>query len=63
MTTAEDTTSTGAPVEERAEQLVQRATSAATRFLSVAVARTREEIEDIVAEARELRHGEGTPDA
>jgi vacuolar-type H+-ATPase subunit H len=63
MTTAEDTTSTGASMEERAEELVQRATSAATRFLTVAVERTREEIEDIVAEAQELRRGEHTPDA
>ncbi|MCW2952583.1 MAG: hypothetical protein JWQ48_1753 [Conexibacter sp.] len=63
MTTAEDTTNSGASVEERAEELVQRATNAATRFLTVAVERTREEIEDIVAEAQELRRGGRTPGA
>lgn len=44
----------GPSAERRAEELMERA----TRFLTHAVARAREEVEDIVAEGRELhRHG------
>jgi vacuolar-type H+-ATPase subunit H len=38
--------------EDRAEELVARWTADASRFLSRAFGRAREEIEDIVAEAR-----------
>jgi hypothetical protein len=44
--------------EERAEALMERAGAGVGRFLARAVARTREEVEDIVAEAQAMRHGQ-----
>ena len=49
------------PVEERAEEIVARVSEQATRFARRLVARTREEVEDIVAEAQSLRRGERPP--
>jgi DNA-directed RNA polymerase specialized sigma24 family protein len=46
------------PVEERAEEIVERVSEQVTRFARRLVARTREEIEDIVAEAQSIRRGE-----
>ena len=46
------------PVEERAEEIVARASEQVTRFTRRVVARTREELEDIVAEAQSIRRGE-----
>ncbi|HWE13760.1 MAG TPA: hypothetical protein VG365_09625 [Solirubrobacteraceae bacterium] len=40
--------------EERAEELMQRVTSQATRVFGRVVGRAREEVEDLVAEARTL---------
>ena len=49
------------PVEERAEEIVARVSEQVTRFARRLVARTREEVEDIVAEAQSLRRGERPP--
>ncbi len=46
------------PVEERAEEIVERVSEQVTQFARRLVARTREEIEDIVAEAQSIRRGE-----
>ena len=46
------------PVEERAEEIVERVSEYVTRFARRLVARTREEIEDIVAEAQSMRRGD-----
>ena len=46
------------PVEERAEEIVAQASEQVTRFARRLVARTREEIEDIVAEAQSVRRGD-----
>jgi hypothetical protein len=46
------------PVEERAEEIVERVSEQVTRFARRLVARAREEVEDIVAEADNLRRGE-----
>ena len=45
------------PVEERAEEIVERVSGEVTRFARRLIARTREEIEDIVAEAQTIRRG------
>jgi DNA-directed RNA polymerase specialized sigma24 family protein len=50
------------PVEERAEEIVERVSQEVTRFIRRLVARTREELEDIVAEAQSIRRGEGPRD-
>jgi hypothetical protein len=59
-TTPPDARATGAerPVEERAEAIVERVSAGATRFARRLVARTREELEDIVAEAQSMRRGD-----
>lgn len=57
MTATDGERRDGGSAERRAEELVQRAASSATRFLTRAAERTREELEDIVAEAQELRRG------
>jgi hypothetical protein len=49
------------PVEERAEEIVERASEQVTRFARRLVARTREELEDIVAEAQGIRRGDRPP--
>jgi hypothetical protein len=51
-------------VEDRAELIVERVSAQVTAFARRVVARTREEVEDILAEAQSLRrgdrpHGEG----
>jgi hypothetical protein len=46
------------PVEERAEEIVARVSEEVTRFARRLVARTREELEDIVAEAQSIRRGD-----
>jgi hypothetical protein len=46
------------PVEERAEEIVARVSEQVTRFARRLVARTREEVEDIVAEAQTIRRGD-----
>jgi len=46
------------PVEERAEEIVERVSEQVTTFARRLVARTREEIEDIVAEAQSIRRGD-----
>jgi hypothetical protein len=69
MTMAETTTPSGKrdeaeaprrnrPVEERAEEIVERVSEQVMRFARRLVARAREEVEDIVAEADNLRRGE-----
>jgi hypothetical protein len=50
------------PVEERAEEIVARVSEQVTQFARRLVARTREELEDIVAEAQSIRRGERPPD-
>jgi hypothetical protein len=46
------------PVEERAEEIVERVSEQVTQFARRLVARTREEFEDIVAEAQSIRRGD-----
>ena len=46
------------PVEERAEEIVARVSEQVTRFARRLAARTREELEDIVAEAQSIRRGD-----
>jgi hypothetical protein len=46
------------PVEERAEEIVELVSEQAVRFARRLFARAREELEDIVAEAQNLRRGE-----
>jgi hypothetical protein len=60
--TPADARSPGAerPVEERAEEIVERVSAGVTRFARRLVARTREEVEDIVAEAQSMRRGDRT---
>jgi uncharacterized FlaG/YvyC family protein len=50
------------PVEERAEEIVERVSEEVTRFARRLNARTREEIEDIVAEAQSIRRGDRPPE-
>jgi hypothetical protein len=45
------------PVEERAEEIVERISEQVTLLARRVVARAREEIEDIVAEAQSIRRG------
>jgi hypothetical protein len=49
------------PVEERAEEIVERVSEQVTQFARRLVARTREELEDIVAEAQGIRRGNRPP--
>jgi hypothetical protein len=65
MSTEPPTTPPGAqapggerPVEERAEEIVERVSAGVTRFARRLVARAREEVEDIVAEAQSMRRGD-----
>jgi len=46
------------PVEERAEEIVERVSQEVARFARRLVGRTREELEDIVAEAQSIRRGD-----
>jgi hypothetical protein len=46
------------PVEERAEEIVERVSQQVTQFARRLVARTREEVEDILAEAQSIRRGD-----
>lgn len=46
--------------EERAEELMERLAAQGTQAVSRFVGRAREEIEDIVAEARTLHEGNGS---
>ena len=46
------------PVEERAEEIVERVSQELARFARRLVGRTREELEDIVAEAQSIRRGD-----
>jgi hypothetical protein len=68
MTMAETTTPSGErdeaeapgrnrPVEERAEEIVERVSEQVVRFARRLAARAREEVEDIVAEADSIRRG------
>ncbi len=50
------------PVEERAEEIVGRVSEEVARFARRFVARAREEVEDIVAEAQSLRRGDQPPE-
>ena len=47
--------------EERAEEIVERISSEATRFARRLVGRAREELEDIMAEAQSVRRGQRPP--
>jgi hypothetical protein len=47
------------PATERAEEVVERVAGEVTRFARRLVARAREEVEDIVAEAQTIRRGSG----
>ena len=51
----------GRSAEERAEEIVERVSSEATRFARRLVGRAREELEDIVAEAQSIRRGQRPP--
>jgi hypothetical protein len=46
------------PVEERAEEMVERVSEQVAGFGRRLVARAREEVEDIVAEAQTIRRGQ-----
>ena len=46
------------PVEQQAEEIVERVSGAVARFARRLVARAREEAEDIVAEAQSIRRGD-----
>jgi hypothetical protein len=46
------------PVEERAEEIVERVSEQVVRFARRLAARAREEVEDIVAEADSIRRGD-----
>jgi hypothetical protein len=46
------------PVEERAEEIVERVSAEVARLTRRFIARAREEVEDIVAEAQSIRRGE-----
>ena len=52
-----DAARTDRPVEERAEEIVAEVSEQVARFARRLVARTREELEDIVAEAQSIRRG------
>ena len=45
-------------VEDRAEEIVERVSADMGRFLRRTVARAREEVEDILAEAQRVRRGD-----
>ena len=45
------------PVEERAEEIVEQVSEQVARFARRVIARAREEVEDIVAEAETIRRG------
>ncbi len=49
-------------VEERAEEIVERVSEEVVRFGRRLVARAREEVEDIVAEAQSMRRGDRSPE-
>jgi hypothetical protein len=49
------------PVNERAEEIVERVSEHVARFARRLVARAREEVEDIVAEAQTIRRGDPPP--
>ena len=46
------------PAEQRAEEIVELVSEQVTRFARRILARAREEVEDIVAEAQSIRRGE-----
>ena len=48
--------------EQRAEEIVERVSEEVVRFARRLVARAREEVEDIVAEAQSMRRGERPPE-
>ena len=48
--------------EERAEEIVERVSAQVVQFTRRVVVRAREELEDIVAEAQSLRHGDRPPE-
>jgi hypothetical protein len=49
---------TGRSAEARAEEIVERVSEEVTRFARRLVARAREEVEDVVAEAQSVRRGD-----
>ena len=49
-------------VDERAEEIVERVSAGVARFARRLVARAREEVEDIVAEAQSIRRGGRPPE-
>jgi hypothetical protein len=64
MTAAGSTTDDdGRSAEERAEELMQRFTGEASRMIARVVGRAREELEDLVAEARALNERRGTEES
>jgi hypothetical protein len=48
--------------EERAEEIVERVSEQVVRFARRLVARAREEVDDIVAEAQSMRRGDRPPE-
>jgi vacuolar-type H+-ATPase subunit H len=56
MSTAGSSSSKRRSAEERAEELMARVTADASRFLTRFAARAREELEDLVAEARSVKN-------
>jgi hypothetical protein len=56
-----DTSPADRPVEERAEEIVEQVSEQVVRFARRLVARAREEVEDILAEADTIRRGKQPP--
>lgn len=54
MSTGSDSPARERPAEERAEELMERFVSDASRVVRRVLGRSREELEDIVAEAKEI---------
>ena len=61
MSGVDDTQAEMISTEERAEEIVARVASGASQWIRRAAGRTREEAEDIVAEARSLNHRDEPP--
>jgi hypothetical protein len=61
MSTSTDSSTSSRSAEQRAEELMQRVVSDGSRVLGKVFGRIREEVEDIVAEARTMRERSREP--
>jgi hypothetical protein len=61
MSTATGSSNDSRSAEERAEELMERVVSDGSRILGRVFGRVREEVEDIVAEARTMHEGSRAP--